>query len=191
MIYMFCPIPSIRGAALLAISFSIVYVVYFLHFIAFHQNNSVRNIHGFDMISVDIFHYLGFNMMSIFFRIVNDTMVRFSFLDRHQFIKEELWLRHAMRQESMLVDSILPPQIAKPIKSSIKNRIMQAETEFERVSMGVSRRSENFMAIQIHPDVSILYADVVNYTHLTLTLTVKLVKVLDDCCCWQLVPAVS
>ncbi|XP_044315928.1 adenylyl cyclase X E-like isoform X2 [Drosophila rhopaloa] len=181
MIYMFLPIPSIRGAALLATSVSMVYVAYFLHFIAFDQNNKVRSIHGLDVISVDIFHYLGFNMMGIFFRIMNDTMVRSSFLDRHQFIKEEMWLRHALRQESMLVDSILPPQIAKPIKNSIKNKIMQAEIEFERFSMGVSRRSENFMAIQIHPDVTILYADVVNYTHLTTTLTVeKLVKVLHD-----------
>uniref|UniRef100_A0A6P4DYU6 adenylate cyclase n=1 Tax=Drosophila rhopaloa TaxID=1041015 RepID=A0A6P4DYU6_DRORH len=181
MIYMFLPIPSIRGAALLATSVSIAYVVYFLHFLALDNNQTVRDIHGFDVISVDIFHYLGFNMMGIFFRIMNDTIVRASFLDRHQFIKEEMWLRQALRQESMLVDSILPPQIAKPIKNSIKNKIMQAEIEFERFSMGVSRRSENFMAIQIHPDVTILYADVVNYTHLTTTLTVdKLVKVLHD-----------
>ncbi|XP_043063825.1 adenylyl cyclase X E-like [Drosophila ficusphila] len=180
MIYMFLPIPSIRGAALLATSVSLIYVAYFMHFLAFTSKRFLRRVYGIDVVSVDIFQYLGFNMMGIFFRIMNDTMVRASFLDRHQFMKEERWLRHALGQESMLLDSVLPPQIAKPIQSSIKHRIMQPENEFERKSLGVSS-AEYFMAIQIHPDVSILYADVVNYTHLTTTLAVdKLVKVLHD-----------
>ncbi|XP_016970905.1 adenylyl cyclase X E [Drosophila rhopaloa] len=181
MIYMFMPIPSIMGAAVLATSVSIIYVVYFLHFLTLNPGFALRDSFGYDVMFVDILHYLGFNLMGIFFRIMNDTMVRASFLDRHQFIMEETWLRNALLQESMLVNSILPPQIAKPIQDSIKNKIIQAETGPDRFHLGGSRRKENFMAIQIHPDVSILYADVVNYTHLTTTLTVEeLVKVLHD-----------
>ncbi|XP_037708922.1 adenylyl cyclase X E-like isoform X3 [Drosophila subpulchrella] len=181
MIYMFLPIPSIVGAALLATSVSAFYIGYFIFFPAGEPESLARNIHGTNTIFVDVFHYLGFNMMGIFFRIMNDIMVRASFLNRHQFIKEEMWLRHALRQESMLLDSILPPQIAKPIHDIIKNKITQSESGPDRIILGSPRRRENFMAIQIHPDVSILYADVVNYTHLTTTLTVeKLVKVLHD-----------
>ncbi|XP_037709263.1 adenylyl cyclase X E-like isoform X2 [Drosophila subpulchrella] len=181
MIYMFMPIPSIRGAALLATSVSIVYVSYYMYSLSFTKVFVERRAHAYDILSVDILHNVGFNMMGVFFRIMNETMVRASFLDRHQFIVEEKWLRHALQQESMLLDSILPPQIAKPIQDSIKNKIKQNENEFDRFSARGVWRRESFMAIQIHPDVSILYADVVNYTHLTTTLTVEnLVKVLHD-----------
>ncbi|XP_016963059.1 adenylyl cyclase X E-like [Drosophila biarmipes] len=181
MVYMFLPIPSIVVAALLATSVSAIYIGYFIFFPAGEQESVARNIHGSYMISVDVFHYMGFNMMGIFFRIMNDIMVRASFLDRHQFIKEEMWLRHALRQESTLLDSILPPQIAKPIQEIIKSKISQSENGPDNFLLGSPRRRENFMAIQIHPDVSILYADVVNYTHLTTTLSVEmLVKVLHD-----------
>ncbi|XP_052853494.1 adenylyl cyclase X E-like isoform X1 [Drosophila gunungcola] len=181
MIYMFLPIPSIRAAAILATSVSIIYVAYFINFLNVNTVFAESNTYSFDLLSVDILHYLGFNMMGIFFRLMNDTMVRASFLDRHQFIMEETWLRNALLQESMLLDSILPPQIAKPIQDSIKNKITQSEAGPDRFHSFGSRRRENFMAIQIHPDVTILYADVVNYTHLTTTLTVEsLVKVLHD-----------
>ncbi|KAH8234021.1 hypothetical protein KR032_010953, partial [Drosophila birchii] len=173
-IYMFLPIPSIRATAVLGFVVSSVYVFYFLQVLAFLSVYAARTSHGYDAISVDIFHYFGFNMLGIFFRIMNDTMVRSSFLDRHQFIMEENWLHHALNQESMLLHNILPPQIAKPYMGSIKNKIMQADTDPER-------SYQSSMAVQIHPDVSILYADVVNYTHLTTTLSVEsLVMVLHD-----------
>ncbi|XP_043650672.1 adenylyl cyclase X E-like isoform X3 [Drosophila teissieri] len=179
MIYMFLPIPSIMGAALLAISVSVIYLLYYIHYIVFTEHDLPKYVYGLDIVSIDFFHYLGFNMMGIFFRIMNDTMVRSSFLDRYQFIKEEIWLRQARRQESLLLDSILPPQIAKPIQKSIKDKIMRPDNDYYH--LGSSRARESFMSIQIHHDVSILYADVVNYTYLTTTLTVeKLVKVLHD-----------
>ncbi|XP_044250956.1 adenylyl cyclase X E-like [Drosophila takahashii] len=182
MIYMFMPIPSIRGAALLATSVSTAYVVYYMYSLSLNADFVGRDFNTYDVLSVDILHNVGFNMMGIFFRVMNETMVRASFLDRHQFIMEEKWLRHALQQESLLLNSILPPQIAKPIQDSIKDKIKQNETnEFDRFNVARPRKTEHFMAIQIHPDVSILYADVVNYTHLTTTLTVQnLVKVLHD-----------
>ncbi|KAH8250808.1 hypothetical protein KR038_003498, partial [Drosophila bunnanda] len=177
MIYMFLPIPSIKAAALLGFLVSAAYVVYFLQVVAFLSVYAARTAYGYEAVSVDIFHYLGFNMLGIFFRLMNDTMVRSSFLDRHQYIMEENWLHHALHQESMLLHNILPPQIAKPYQESIKNKIMQAESGLE---FG-SQNYQSSMAIQIHPDVSILYADVVNYTHLTTTLSVEsLVMVLHD-----------
>ncbi|XP_017065346.2 adenylyl cyclase X E [Drosophila eugracilis] len=180
MIYMFLPIHSIRAAALLATSVSLTYVFYYMNSLRYEQEFE-GNLEGFDALIVDILHNVGFNMMGIFFRIMNETMVRASFLDRHQFIMEELWLRNALHQESTLLDSILPPQIAKPIQDIIKNKISRSENTYDRYLVGVPRKGESFMAIQIHPDVSILYADVVNYTHLTTTLTVvDLVKVLHD-----------
>ncbi|XP_026834758.1 adenylyl cyclase X E [Drosophila erecta] len=180
MIYMFLPIPSIRDATLLASSVSLMYMGLFTYFLMQDDEDISDMVYDLNTICVAIFHYLGFNLMGIFFRIMNDTMVRSSFLDRYQFLREEIWLRQARQQESMLLDSILPPQIAKPIQHSIMERIIASESDSDRY-LANPRKSDNFMAIQVHPDVSILYADVVNYTQLTTTLSVeKLVKVLHD-----------
>ncbi|KAH8327774.1 hypothetical protein KR074_003546, partial [Drosophila pseudoananassae] len=177
MIYMFLPITSFVLAVSLGSLVSLAYILYFLYCMAYMRFYSGDK--DFGLATVDVFHYLCFNMLGMFFRMMNDALVRSSFLDRHQFMMEELWLRNARRQESMLLNSILPPQIAKSLQKSIKERIIDTDNGlmFQRSRVHFS----SLMAIQIHPDVSILYADVVNYTYLTTTLTVeKLVQVLHD-----------
>ncbi|EDV58757.1 adenylyl cyclase X E [Drosophila erecta] len=176
MIYMFLPIHFISGAVLLALLVSGIYILYFVLFIAQGFAQFVTALFAVGGMSVDIVHYLCLNLVGIFYRVMNDTVVRSSFLDRHQYIKENIWLRNARLQEKQLLDSILPPQISLPLQKHIQGRIIMA-------NQGVHSWTalERTMAIQIHPDVSILYADVVNYTQLTTTLTVeKLVKVLHD-----------
>ncbi|XP_037708102.1 adenylyl cyclase X E-like [Drosophila subpulchrella] len=178
MIYIFLPIHFLSGAVLLAMLVSLLYIIYYVQFLSDGFIQFVSQLFSTGGMSVDLVHYLCLNLVGIFYRVINDTIVRSSFLDRHQYIKEELWLRNARIQEKQLLDSILPPQISKPLQKDIQNRIILTKR-------GVGIRSlsalERAMAIQIHPDVSILYADVVNYTHLTTTLTVeKLVKVLHD-----------
>lgn len=116
-------------------------------------------------------------MLGVFYRMMNDILVRSSFLDRQEYMVEEFWLRNARRQEAALVNTIFPPQIAKSIYRSIKERIVTANKSSQHALI----HSSTIMAIQMHPDVSILYADVVNYTHLTTTLPVQdLVNVLHD-----------
>jgi len=178
MIYIFLPIHFLSGAVLLAVLVSVLYIIYYVQILSDGFIQFVSQLFSTGGMSVDLVHYLCLNLVGIFYRVINDTIVRSSFLDRHQYIKEELWLRNARIQEKQLLDSILPPQISEPLQKDIQNRIILTKR-------GVGIRSlsalERAMAIQIHPDVSILYADVVNYTHLTTTLTVeKLVKVLHD-----------
>ncbi|XP_039502617.1 adenylyl cyclase X E [Drosophila santomea] len=176
MIYMFLPIHFIEGAVLLALLVSGIYILYFVIFIAQGFVEFMAALFSVGGMSVDIVHYLCLNLVGIFYRVINDTVVRSSFLDRHQYIKEKIWLRNARLQEKQLLDSILPPQISLPLQKDIQGRIVMA-----RQGIHSWTAMERTMAIQIHPDVSILYADVVNYTQLTTTLTVeKLVKVLHD-----------
>nr|AAF33111.1 adenylyl cyclase ACXE [Drosophila melanogaster] len=176
MIYMFLPIHFISGAVLLALLVSGLYILYFVIFIAQGFAQFASALFSVGGMSVDIVHYLCLNLVGIFYRVMNDTVVRSSFLDRHQYIKEKIWLRNARLQEKQLLDSILPPQISLPLQKDIQGRIVMAKQGIHSWTA-----MERTMAIQIHPDVSILYADVVNYTHLTTTLTVEmLVKVLHD-----------
>ncbi|XP_017012668.2 adenylyl cyclase X E-like [Drosophila takahashii] len=178
MVYMFLPIHFMSGAVLLALLVSAVYIIYFVQFLAHGFTEFITELFTEGGMSVDLVHYLCLNLVGIFYRVMNDTVVRSSFLDRHQYIKEELWLRNARLEEKQLLDSILPPQISEPLQKEIQNRIILSKRGSGIRSLSALERA---MAIQIHPDVSILYADVVNYTHLTTTLTVeKLVKVLHD-----------
>ncbi|XP_017012669.2 adenylyl cyclase X E isoform X1 [Drosophila takahashii] len=178
MVYMFLPIHFMSGAVLLAVLVSALYIIYYVQFLAEGFPQFVSQLFSDGGMSVDLVHYLCLNLVGIFYRVINDTVVRSSFLDRHQYIKEELWLRNARIHEKHLLDSILPPQISEPLQKDIQNRIVLTKRGAGIRSLSALERA---MAIQIHPDVSILYADVVNYTHLTTTLTVeKLVKVLHD-----------
>ncbi|EDW35177.1 GL24731 [Drosophila persimilis] len=176
-IYMFLPIPSLLGAVLLGSAVSVLFITYFMKVVAtrFHYF-SMSEVDAYNQISVDVIHYFCFNLLGVFFRIINEIVVRSSFLNRHQYIMEKIWLRNARIQEKMLLDSIIPPQIAKPIQEDIKSRLARKGD-----AVRPTRVMEQIMAIQIHPEVTVLYADVVNYTHLTTTVNVeKLVRLLHD-----------
>ncbi|XP_022216491.2 adenylyl cyclase X E-like [Drosophila obscura] len=171
MIYMFMPIPVMSGALLLGVTVSVVYITYFAVYIATEYYFEIFSAYDYGRFIVDIFHHVCFNLLGMFFRIMNDIVVRSSFLDRHQYIMEKIWLRNARRQEKFVLHSIIPPQIAKPIQDDIQNRLARKGRGLAAIrSPGVM---EHIMAIQIHPEVSILYADVVNYTQLTTTLDVE------------------
>lgn len=173
MVYLYLPIPNIIGPAIVGCSTSITYFMVYHIFVEDDQT-----IFRSQYYIAEIFHYSCFNFIGIFFRLVSDITVRSSFLDRHQYIMEEIWHKSARKQERKLLDSILPPQIAQPLHDNIRLRI--AMTEKHR-HLRMKPMRECISAFQEHPDVSILYADVVNYTHLTTTLTVKeLVTLLHD-----------
>lgn len=174
MIYLFLPIPNIVGPAILGCAESATYIlIYFA--LSDMRDEYYNSLTPLEHCVPNIFHYGCFNLIGIFFRLVSDITVRSSFLDRHQYVMEEIWHKNARMQERQLLHSILPPQIAKPLQENIRKRIAIAGKHHSAVKEDV------IMTFQVHPDVSILYADVVNYTHLTTTLTVQeLVTVLHD-----------
>lgn len=173
MIYLFLPIPNIIGPALLGCGVSVTYIIMPLA-LSHLRDEYYNNVSPLEYYLPSIFHYGCFNLIGIFFRLVSDITVRSSFLDRHQYVMEDIWHKNARRQEKQLLHSILPPQIAQPLQDSIRQRIAIAGKHHGTIK-------EDVMTFQAHPEVSILYADVVNYTHLTTTLTVQeLVTVLHD-----------
>ncbi|KAH8234023.1 hypothetical protein KR032_010957, partial [Drosophila birchii] len=177
MIYLFLPILSIKGAMLLGSIVTTVYIVIYVYIMSASIDEMQTS---FGEKFLELIHCLGINVLGIYCRHVNEMVVRSSFIDRHQFVKEEFLLRTAQRQEKHLLDSILPSQFSELLQKDIKNRIVLST----RFGSGPNRNLPAYrrpLAIQVHSDVSILYADVVNYTHLTTTLTVeKLVTTLHD-----------
>jgi len=178
MIYLFLPISNLLWPTLLAVTASVIYIGYFFVELSREDSQKVTNFDQFNNIVINLIHYISFNLLGIFFRLMSDITIRSSFLDRHQYVMEDISLMGARKQEKLLLHSILPPQIAQPFQDDIRSRIAISGKH-----RGVRARQakEHIMAIQMHPDVTILYADVVNYTHLTTTLSVKdLVTILHD-----------
>ncbi|XP_064544819.1 adenylyl cyclase X E-like isoform X3 [Drosophila montana] len=169
-IYMFLPIPYILPPLALGISVSVLYTSYFVIYLASKHRYEMANVTHFNYMSVELSHQFCLNLYGTFFRIMREIIVRSSFLDRQQYVMQDIWLRSARAQEKLFLHSILPPQIAQPIQEDIRNRIKFSE---KHRNTPLNTRRDRIMAIQIHPDVSILYADIVNYTYLTTTLTVK------------------
>lgn len=178
-IYMFFPIPGIWSPLILGISVSIIYELhYFTYLQLIHQSiQYVDSMHLY-RISTEILNYLCLNMAGVFFRLLRVLLVSSSILDRYQYVMEEISLRNARAKEKRFLHSILPPQISKPIQDDIRNRVKASE-KHQAVQLWGLR--DKLMAIQIHTDVTILYADIVNYTYLTTKLTVvELVTLLHE-----------
>ncbi|KAH8329387.1 hypothetical protein KR074_009576, partial [Drosophila pseudoananassae] len=175
-IYMYLPILSVGQVLVLGTVASLIYMVHFVAFMTPVLQQKASNMTTNGSCIINATHYACINLMGIFYRITTNMMVRSSFLDRHQYVTEELLLRNARRHEKVLVDSILPPLISKSLQSEIRNKITLVQQGTKTVT-----NLQRSMAVQIHPEVSILYADVVNYTKLTTTINVEtLVIILHD-----------
>jgi len=169
-IFMFLPIPNILAPLALGIVVSSIYILYYFYYVASKYRYEISNVTHVSPMIADISHQFCLNLLGVFFRVMREILVRSSFLDRHQFVMEDIWLRNARAQEKVFLHSILPQQISQPIQDDIRNRIALGE---KHRNVQIFNIGERIMSIQNHPDVTILYADIVNYTHLTTTLSVK------------------
>uniref|UniRef100_A0A1I8PUZ5 adenylate cyclase n=1 Tax=Stomoxys calcitrans TaxID=35570 RepID=A0A1I8PUZ5_STOCA len=180
-IYLFLPLPEYSSLGILALCVSILYGINFT-FVAFikslgNENNITVE---WRYLVPDLLFLVALNVVGMCFRARRDYATRRVFLTRHLNIEEGLLLKYAKDQENNLLISIIPVQIAEKIGREIKARIerfknprimrQQYATEFARK-----------LFIEPHFDVSIIFADLVNYTHLTTTLDIKtLVETLHD-----------
>ncbi|KAH8405367.1 hypothetical protein KR222_007428, partial [Zaprionus bogoriensis] len=177
MTYMFLPIPNLYPPLAVGIVISSVYTIGLIIHAYLHYPHEWANLY-FIYIYSETSHYICVNVLGMFIRLLRETIVSSSFLDRHQYVMELISLRNARAKERGFLHSILPQQIAKPIQDDIRNRIKFSERN-RRVP--IMNFKDKFMAIEIHPEVTILYADIVNYTYLTTKLTVKeLLSLLHD-----------
>ncbi|XP_067648122.1 adenylyl cyclase X E [Eurosta solidaginis] len=190
-IYIFMPIADDAHALILGVAVSICYIILF-SFVTYRRRiDGTRDIDLARIISEGIFMTC-VNMLGLFFRLTREVAIRTTFLDKRQCVEENLVLQAARDQEKSLLLSIIPAQIANKIEEDVKIRIEHMkQTKKDRRSTHEDGGSTptplwrqpdtEKLFIEPHDDVSILYADVVNYTYLTTTLDVKtLVETLHD-----------
>ncbi|XP_076248557.1 adenylyl cyclase X D [Calliopsis andreniformis] len=129
-------------------------------------------------IITDTIYFICVNGLGLYFRFMNEVVIRRSFLDRRKCVESTLRLNYEKDQEEQLTRSILPQHIAAKIKKDFRDIFKFIEEHKKPPPKG---RPHNDLCVETHNNVSILYADVVNFSGLTVTLPVrKLVETLND-----------
>ncbi|XP_043498568.1 adenylate cyclase type 2-like isoform X2 [Polistes fuscatus] len=170
--YVFLPLTENLHAFVLGITATMCYLVTLLLI-------TYRNTPDYiSKITIDAIYYICVNGLGLYFRFMNEVVIRRSFLDRRKCVETTLKLNYEKDQEEQLTRSILPQHIAARIKKEFRDIFKFMEEHKKPPPKG---RPRNDLCVETHNNVSILYADVVNFSGLTLSLPVrKLVETLND-----------
>ncbi|KAL4716592.1 hypothetical protein ACJJTC_010256 [Scirpophaga incertulas] len=170
-IYIFLPMRNNFLVIIMGAGVSVVYVVIFALF-TYHEDPQIGAV-----ISADVIYFVGVNLMGIYFRLMKEVVTRRSFLDRRACVESTLRLKFVKEQEERLMLSILPEHIVSKVRDDIRELFLGIQTR----SLSYNLRSFNQLYIEEHEDVSILYADVVNYTMISTTLSpMRMVELLNE-----------
>ncbi|KAK0177619.1 hypothetical protein PV328_001654 [Microctonus aethiopoides] len=170
--YVFLPLTENLHAFILGITATLCYLTS-LSFITYRnqQNYAAKLI-------TDAIYFACVNGLGLYFRFMNEVVIRRSFLDRRKCVESTLRLNYEKDQEEQLTRSILPQHFAAKIKKDFRDIFKFIEEHKKPPPKG---RRRNDLYVEAHNNVSILYADVVNFSGLTVTLPVKkLVETLND-----------
>ncbi|XP_012228247.1 adenylyl cyclase X E-like isoform X2 [Linepithema humile] len=130
-------------------------------------------------ILTDALYFACVNCLGLYFRFMNEVVIRRSFLDRRKCVESTLRLNYEKDQEEQLTRSILPQHIVARIKKDFRDIFKFIEEH--KKSPPPKGRPHSDLCVETHNNVSILYADVVNFSGLTITLPIrKLVETLND-----------
>ncbi|EZA60062.1 Adenylate cyclase type, partial [Ooceraea biroi] len=131
-------------------------------------------------IITDAIYFACVNGLGLYFRFMNEVVIRRSFLDRRKCVESTLRLNYEKDQEEQLTRSILPQHIVAKIKKDFRD-IFKFIEEHKKCPLPKGGRPNSDLCVETHNNVSILYADVVNFSGLTVTLPIrKLVETLND-----------
>ncbi|XP_046390529.1 adenylate cyclase type 7-like isoform X2 [Ischnura elegans] len=170
--YVFLPLPDNRQAFIMGLFVTVIHLISYGIFSYQDYADQVPRV------IADMIYLACVNILGLYLRFVDEVMIRRTFLDRRACIKCTNMLKYEKDQEEQLMLSILPSHIASQVKEDIR-KIFQHIKEHHTTPIRKKPFSELY--VERHENVSILYADVVNFTQLTLSLSVKeLVETLNE-----------
>ncbi|XP_076169585.1 adenylyl cyclase X D isoform X2 [Ptiloglossa arizonensis] len=170
--YVFLPLTENLHAFVLGITATICYLAT-LSLITYRNTTDYTT-----KILTDTIYFVCVNGLGLYFRFMNEVFIRRSFLDRRKCVESTLKLTYEKDQEEQLTRSILPQHIAAKIKKNFRDIFKFIE---EHKKPPLKGGTHGDLYVETHNNVSILYADVVNFSGLTVALPVrKLVETLND-----------
>ncbi|XP_072945490.1 adenylyl cyclase X E-like [Epargyreus clarus] len=169
--YIFLPMRNNFLAIILGVIVSLVYIFVFA-FVTYIDDPQIEVV-----VASDVIYLIGVNLMGIYFRLMNEIVTRRSFLDRRACVESTLRLKFVKDQEERLMLSILPEHIVSRVRQDIRAMFLDIQTH----SHSHDIKSFNQLYVEEHENVSILYADVVNYTKISTTLSpMRMVELLNE-----------
>ncbi|EDV50281.2 adenylyl cyclase X E [Drosophila erecta] len=121
-------------------------------------------------------YLLTLNMIFSFLIVVRDYGLRRAILSRYQLVYQNIVYQLVMKKENALLESILPRRMVRTLQEEICSRIEDQDKSFTP-----QKADSRKLFLEPYPDVSILVADMVNYTQLTTTLEApQLVEILHE-----------
>ncbi|XP_001812566.2 adenylyl cyclase X E isoform X1 [Tribolium castaneum] len=131
----------------------------------------------FQRLGSDSIYLICINSLGIYFRYMNEIVFRRSFLDRRSCVESTHQLKFEEEQENHLLSSIIPQHIIAKVKKTLFDYIDKHQTHGNCVKW----KPFDEIYVEEHPNVSILFADIVNYTAMTTELSVtELLDVLNE-----------
>ncbi|XP_070150500.1 adenylyl cyclase X E [Polyergus mexicanus] len=171
--YVFLPITKNSHAFVLGLTATMCYLMT-LSLITYSNTSD-----HITKIIADAIYFVCINGLGLYFRFMNEVVIRRSFLDRRKCVESTLRLNYEKDQEEQLTRSILPQHIVAKIKKDFRDIFKFIEEH--KKSPPPKGRPHSDLCVETHDNVSILYADVVNFSGLTVTLPIrKLVETLND-----------
>lgn len=141
-IYMFMPVPYLLQPFVLGSAVTLCYIINYSFVITGKEDNQMHSILN------EAIYLSCVNLLGIFFRLMRDIALRTTFLDRRQYVEENLLLRYARDQERSLLLSILPAQIADRLQEDVKNRIERSKQQHQQRSQVDLRRSSDSQTLR-------------------------------------------
>ncbi|XP_059048052.1 adenylyl cyclase X E-like [Achroia grisella] len=170
-IYVFLPLRNNYLVIILGVVVSTVYVLIYAFF-TYSDNPQIGVV-----ITSDVIYMIGVNLMGTYFRLMNEIVTRRSFLDRQACVESTWRLKFVKSQEERLMLSILPEHIVSKVRHDIRSIYLSLQSH----DLVHNIKSFNDRYVEEHDNVSILYADVVNYTRISTTLSaMRMVELLNE-----------
>ncbi|ALC43909.1 CG32301, partial [Drosophila busckii] len=186
-LYLLLPIGNLRSnfVYVLAVVVYVIYLVYITLIVYRTKHFTPTYIFAYG-----IYTFTLHTLMVVRLKIM-EYRLRKKLLSRHQLLLQHHVLQMVMGQEKDMIQTVLPQQIAHSLQEEIRNRIEDQRLGPRHLIprfvivlefLGLTKLYlHSSLFLELHPDVSILMGDMVNYTQLTTTLDVKdLVQILHE-----------
>ncbi|XP_050742468.1 adenylyl cyclase X E isoform X2 [Drosophila biarmipes] len=171
-IYMALPIAFFKVYSAYVLGFLVSLAYFCFVFYMQYRNDQV----SFALLVSYAIYLFILNLIFSFFTVLRDYGLRRSILSRYQLVYQNIVYKTVMKKEKALLESILPRRMVRTLQEEICNRIEDQDKSIAPL-MSTSRK----LFLEPYPEVTILVADMVNYTHLTTTLEApQLVEILHD-----------
>ncbi|XP_017064633.2 adenylyl cyclase X E [Drosophila eugracilis] len=171
-VYMILPITFYKGRSVHILGFAVSALYIFFVFYVQYLNDQISP----DLLASYIIYLFTLNLIFSYFCITRDYWIRRSILSRYQLIYQSIVYQIVMKKENALLESILPRRMVRTLQEEICSRIEDQDKNYSPF-----RSSARKLFLEPYPEVSILVADMVNYTHLTTTLDApQLVEILHE-----------